>query len=35
MSDNTVRSHLAEIFRELKASSRTEAAMAAQRHGLA
>jgi two-component system nitrate/nitrite response regulator NarL len=34
MSENTVRSHVAVIFRELGAKSRTEAAMAARRHGL-
>ncbi|CAG0993475.1 Putative HTH-type transcriptional regulator YhjB [Burkholderiales bacterium] len=34
LSENTVRSHVAVIFRELGVNTRTEAAMAARRHGL-
>ncbi len=34
MSENTVRSHIAVIFRALGVTSRTEAAMSARRHGL-
>lgn len=34
MSDNTVRSHVAAIFRALEAKSRTEAALLARRRGL-
>lgn len=33
LSENTVRSHVAVIFRALGVNSRTEAAMAARRHG--
>lgn len=35
MSENTVRSHVAAIFRVLRVSSRTEAALTARRYGLA
>ncbi len=34
LSENTVRSHVAVIFRELGVNTRTEAAMVARRHGL-
>jgi DNA-binding NarL/FixJ family response regulator len=34
MSDNTVRAHLAAIFREMGARSRTEVAALAHRHGI-
>lgn len=34
MSENTVRTHIAVIFRELRTKSRTEAALAARRRGL-
>jgi len=34
LSENTVRSHVAVIFRALDVTSRTEAAMSARRHGL-
>lgn len=34
LSENTVRTHIAVIFRELGSKSRTEAALTARRHGL-